>query len=392
MIEFKAECGHTVRAKDEETGGVVRCTYCGKDVAVPDARGQDLDFLFSDVDKPAEPGRKRRKPRRRFFARRHRTPTQADPFSVVLRMCYAAALLTILILVGKEFVLPLFEEGGIAKRFAGSLEKGAKQTSAATPTTEKTADPSGRPSRSRAFKGGLLAGGDRTGLFVSSVPNGAQVFWMPELDAPTTGTIRDTPGCLRAQADGEWLKLADDTYVVEVSLPWTDKRLNDKSLSEYERYLDFRRGIHHAPEHVRSRRISQFFMPDEADGVFVHETLDQIYLVRQYREVIVREGRTKGVRALFLPRIIPPGKDDWTIEPIVAHYVPPNAKYGFDKESVRGELEFWEVPATDHLFVVEMLERIGVVPYATSSGETRLFMIGIRNGEFTTRAVDETSN
>jgi translation initiation factor IF-2 len=35
MIEFKAECGHTVRAKNEDAGQAVRCSYCGKAAKVP---------------------------------------------------------------------------------------------------------------------------------------------------------------------------------------------------------------------------------------------------------------------------------------------------------------------------------------------------------------------
>ena len=36
MIEFKAECGHTIRAKDEDVGKVVRCAYCGREAQVPE--------------------------------------------------------------------------------------------------------------------------------------------------------------------------------------------------------------------------------------------------------------------------------------------------------------------------------------------------------------------
>ena len=67
MIEFKAECGHTVRAKDEDAGKVVRCSYCGREAPVP-SKGEDrdeLEYLFSEVEKTgvyeAQSGRERRR-------------------------------------------------------------------------------------------------------------------------------------------------------------------------------------------------------------------------------------------------------------------------------------------------------------------------------------------
>ena len=95
MIEFKAECGHTVRAKDEDAGGVVRCSYCGRRAAVPESREDTLEFLFKDAESasgpPAPPISKRT--RKRLFARRAEKRKKADPFAIVLRMCYAALLI-----------------------------------------------------------------------------------------------------------------------------------------------------------------------------------------------------------------------------------------------------------------------------------------------------------
>ena len=61
MIEFKAECGHTVRARDEDAGGVIRCSYCGRNAKVPDNLDSDLDFLFQDLDQSAQPVAERRR-------------------------------------------------------------------------------------------------------------------------------------------------------------------------------------------------------------------------------------------------------------------------------------------------------------------------------------------
>ena len=102
MIEFKADCGHTVRAKDENAGGVVRCSYCGKETQVPESGGDELDFLFRDLEQGEEVSRKARRKRRKAGG----PPTSGgarrrpfDPFAVVLRLCYAAGLIVIVIVI-----------------------------------------------------------------------------------------------------------------------------------------------------------------------------------------------------------------------------------------------------------------------------------------------------
>ncbi|MCH7702690.1 MAG: hypothetical protein IID37_13490, partial [Planctomycetes bacterium] len=116
MIEFKAECGHTVRAKDDDGGKVVRCSYCGRDARVPEQQDEvdgDLDFLFRDVEQSAEseaqsPGRRRS--RRRSRSRAPFSAYSADrfnPLAVALKMVYVAVILIVVIFVGKKFIYPL---------------------------------------------------------------------------------------------------------------------------------------------------------------------------------------------------------------------------------------------------------------------------------------------
>ena len=108
MIEFKAECGHTVRARDEDGGGVVRCSYCGKPANVPEGGGDDLDFLFNDVEQDAnEPKRAKRRGKSKRAAKRMGAQGEFNPFAVVLRLCYVALLIIIVLVVGDRFVIPL---------------------------------------------------------------------------------------------------------------------------------------------------------------------------------------------------------------------------------------------------------------------------------------------
>lgn len=49
MIQFKADCGHTIEVPDRDAGRVVRCAYCGREVEAPSADGPD-EVLFEEVD------------------------------------------------------------------------------------------------------------------------------------------------------------------------------------------------------------------------------------------------------------------------------------------------------------------------------------------------------
>ena len=378
MIEFKAECGHTVRAKDEDAGGVVRCSYCGRNAGVPDSHEDDLEFLFRDTgeDSTPVPGSPRKR-KRRFFSKRARTPGQFDLYSVILKMCYAAVLLSIVIVVGNKFVLPLFEEGGLSNR----VSKRAKTPGEESPT-------GGRRKPARQRRGGLIDV-DPVGMYVGSVPPQAWVYLVEESAAPSHGRIRGVPGAKASTANGNALRLQDGSYAVEVVLPTHYPSLNDASLPAYEDYLTLRRSIEGASDHERALLLDGYFLPDEALRVFIDQVDELYFIVRQYRNVRVRDGRSKGVRALFLPRIRKPGSDSFSIAQLVADYLPGGKRYVFNEGHVRSELRFFGVPSQDRQIIMDALERIGMVPYVTPDARTRLFKIDIHDGMCTGKVIRE---
>ena len=378
MIEFKAECGHTVRAKDEDAGGVVRCSYCGRNAGVPDSHEDDLEFLFRDTgeDSTSRPGIPRT-PKRRFFNKRARTSGQFDPYALIIKMCYAAALISIVIVVGNKFVLPLFEDGGLSIR--GS--KRAKSPNEPSPS-------GGRRKPTQRRRGGLIDV-DPVGMYVGSVPPQAWVYLVEESAAPSHGRILGVPGAKASTANGNALRLQDGLYAVEVVLPTHYPSLNDVSLPSYEDFLTLRRSIWTASDQERTLLLDEYFLPDEALRVFIDQ-VDEVYdIVRQYRNVRVRDGRSKGVRALFLPRIRKPGSDSFSIAQLVADYLPGGKKYVFNDDHVRGELRLFGVPSRDRQIIVDALERIGVMPYVTPDGKTRLFTIDLHDGMCTAKVIRE---
>ena len=50
MIEFRASCGHSIRAREDDAGKTVTCNFCGASVQVPDSTGSALDYLFTEVE------------------------------------------------------------------------------------------------------------------------------------------------------------------------------------------------------------------------------------------------------------------------------------------------------------------------------------------------------
>ncbi len=381
MIEFKAECGHTVRAKDEDAGGVVRCSYCGRKAAVPDEGDDDLDFLFADVD-PAKlrsgsaVKRRSRRPRR-LFARRPRTPGQFNPFSLVLRMCYAALLICIVVFVAKKFVIPAVQKG-----FHGR------------PTQQRAveAPPERSDSGQRTGRKGLTGISGRPGLYVASVPSDATYYCIEESKAPPRGRISSVEGHYHRQADGDLLRLPEGVYAVEVVLPTNDPRLNDRTLPYYDKYRELRRALQTATEEECQTMLEAFFVPDEAWPVFVDRSGERTYIVRQYRGVKVdNERQSEGVRALFLPKIMVPGQNTFSIAQLVTHYLPKDRRYVFDEVYVRDELDFFQVPQADRGFVLDGLARIGIMPYVAADGSTRLVKLGIHDGECWKKDLRETS-
>lgn len=373
MIEFKAECGHTVRAKDEDAGGVVRCSYCGRTAPVPENEKSDLSFLFKDVEQQPSATRKKRSKLGRFFRQRGGSGS-FNPFSIVFRLCYVALLVIALIVVVRKFVMPMFDPDTRTRRLAAAPES----------TPSSATQNSGTATNSTVGRG-LLGVDFSSGMFVASSPPGAQVYCIEESRAPAGGRLTSLPNSTRFQANATPPRLSDGIFVVEVAFAWNDPRLSDPSLPYHGNYVQFRRAVEKASASARTQLVNQFFLPDEASSVLIDETPDQIYIVRQYRPVPVRQGHSPGVRALFLPRI--QTKDDgvFAIEPLLHGYIPSQRAYNFDESHVNSELAYYGVAAADQPHVIQALARIGLIPYVTPDGIVRLFKIGIHDGVFATR-------
>lgn len=376
MIEFKAECGHTVRARDEDSGGVVRCSYCGRTAPVPDTKSDELDFLLDDLkgdrdsiaQKTSGPAMRKRGI---FGPRKLRRPGRFDPFAFILRLCYVAALVIILVVVAKKFVIPMFKDGRRTTPIAKA------------PTERRRREPKSTDSqRSSPTRMGLSTRAAPQGLYVSSTPPGAQVYFVSQDVAPERGRIDRIRGAKSFRANTACPRVNDGTYLVEVVFAWNDPRL-----TAYRDYTAFRRKIEHASDSARRRIVDEYFIPDKASDVFITESSGQLFIVRQYRNVEIRQRLSSGIRALFLPRLSSRVGAPFPIKEIVRNYLPQEKTYRFDENYVRGELDFWGVAVDDQPAVISALARIGAISYVTPDERTRLFKIGIHDGVFIAEVV-----
>lgn len=387
MIEFKADCGHTVRAKDQDAGKAVRCSYCGNTVNVPEEQADELDFFFNEVDRAADGsggseasspgGTARRGPRKRKPKR------DLDPFALALKMCYATFLILVVYVVGYKYAWPALTQTQNQQTVQQSADDGR-------PTVRKKTR-RGRPAPSSRSGLALLTGD--WGLYVSSVPAGARVYVALKSDVKSNQRVSDVEGCRKGVANmmlaqGE---LPAGTYTVEVRHLW-----NDPQLKTFPEYRAFRRRMEDAGgggargsgddkgKKARRKLMAAYFLPDEASNVLIDQGHDsEYYLVRQYTDVEVREGQWAEVRALFLPRTggVANGDGSFSLERVRAH-VPQGANYTFDENFVKDELEYYGVAPTDVQFALDVLKWQGLVPYQTPDRGLRMFKIRIADGAF----------
>lgn len=398
MIEFKAPCGHTIRAKDEDAGRAMRCSYCGRTANVPESRDDRLDFLLEDTEELAggDAGVQPRSRRRRLLAKRPRRRKPLDPVRTIKRMCIAAALVIAVIVVADQAGPPAVE--GVKTICAWFQEVLGEWF----PDDEQ--DDKGKEERvtEEQFKPDCgLVGRLSTGIYVTSVPPGATIYWAKQEDAGVTGRLCDQKGenvqsySLPDTAAGKWLPVLGGTWVIEAEFSLRDRKLMDEHFPYHDRYLDFRREVRKDPSpQRRSELADDYFVPDGAEATFINETSRGLFIVRQYRDVTVQKGKPKGVCALFLPRTTLPGREGFSIGRLVTdcvlHYVPRRMAYVFDEAYVRDELliEYESMPSGDQDYVIEALSLIGMTPYTIPHEGTVLFGIDLDTCELTVKGID----
>ncbi len=344
MIEFKAECGHTVRAKDDDGGKVVRCSYCGRETRVPDQQDEgdrDLDFLFREVEQAAESDAHAPKRRRRRGKLPSPFASSEDRFyflGPVVKMIYVAGILIVIIFVGKKFILPAV------------LGPNQQQSSQRTgPKQKKTDEASNK--LSNPDRGGLLVKLDqkKPGIYVDSVPEGARIYIVDTskgVNPKEALKILQTPACDRNERARAAVDLKEGSgYLVLCTLP-----INARGLKAYPGYRALRERVE-AGAVLTS--LDEFLLPDKAHETGTVEFRDDFLLYRLY-EVDVAPKQWSPVIALFLPHQSLAEN---------SRYLPKRKAFVFDKAEANSEMDFYGFPTTDQSFLIQSLESIGAMVY-----------------------------
>ena len=348
MIEFKAECGHTIRAKDEDEGKVVRCSYCGRETQVPVNEPGELESLFSEVaasdsQAPAAVSRKTRRAMKRS-APTVTTPRAGpgfNPFAVAMKMGYGAAIIIVLIVVGNY----------VYKKWPTLSFSGGDRS----PEVNKVDDEGDRaPGAKRKSRGrGLLItklNKRRGGIYVNSVPAPALVrlrMREPEESHPTALELfRDAE--LETHKTNKAIELKTGRYDVVVAV-----KIDNPHLMDYPGYVDLRYKIDDGL--AVSGMLDGFFMPDGATEMGIIEMPDLIgtLLYRRYEREVVGADWTP-LTSQFLP-----------YGPVarLCKLLPRKDAYGFDEDYVKRELDYYGIPERDQMYLVDALRRVGMVVY-----------------------------
>jgi hypothetical protein len=369
MIEFKAECGHTIRVKDEDAGKVVRCSYCGRETQAPDkdaGGSNDLEYLFSEVEKTGvyETESDRTRVKRMRGAKRGAKPQVqrrrepgVNPFGVVLKLCYVCVIVAVLIFVGKKVYNRVTE-----------------------PETRRRTPVVAQPSEGPEGPGSVAAGGGRMGLlrpklsregngiYVNSVPPGADVLITDRGRISRSESIFRLPSnqleaTLKSGEVADRLKPGRD-YDVYVAL-----RINHPELMRLPGYPDLRRRYEETGD---ERLFEDYFLPDGATDVRTDRRPNRPTMIVRKYECHVSERTWNPVVALFLPEL--PLAD-------LLRYLPRQSSFGFREADVEAELEYYGISTGDRKHMVNILSRIGMVPYRDADdGYYRIFAINLMDG------------
>ncbi|NOS99071.1 MAG: hypothetical protein HOP29_00400 [Phycisphaerales bacterium] len=360
MIEFKASCGHTVRAKDEDAGKTVRCAYCGRETEVPENEpDHHLDQLFRDGEIEAAVAAEAESATIPRGSRGRRgsggAARRMDPFDLARKMAYAAIILIAVIFVGKKYAWPLIDE----TFFAGGGGQLPEITPVPAPKPAEAVRPEQTPKR-YGLQDPRLDGRSGQGIYVHSFPREVDVYYRPIEQSAADGKddfrwVMD-PKVSRIDGPMYQKELPAGLYEIVVAIP-----INDPQLKRYYKafgYInEFRSPVSALEKAVRDRdeAAEWYLAPDGAMQVKIVQFTDRISVARRY-EVLLRESEWVVVTALFIP---------WrcTMRDVATMVADTRAVFHFDREDVIDELEYCKVRFEDRTYVADILRYTGSVAY-----------------------------
>lgn len=373
MIEFKGACGHLIRARDEDAGKLVRCSYCGREavVARPHA-ADDPENLLDAVEQTGVYDADATRAQRRTHRERKRAekrlakgkPATIDPFAVILKMTYVAVIIVIGAVVWK-YVPGLYQQ--LAGGPSPTPVVQATPPPGATPPAA-TPPPAGLTQRRGLLTASLEIHPD--GAYVASVPAGGLVLHTTEGGVDALFTRDEARTDLRSNA---LLKLNPGRHLVAVAV-----LINDPLLMRMPGYPELRRALEESgSDSESSKRLTSWLLPDDSLTARCVRIGKYRYVARVYE--VETSGTWVGVTALFLPR---------APLPELMEFLPTGQVYGFERTDVERELAFYQVPAADRPLLLDALARVGRMAYRPGESQPyRMYQIDPVDGTVTSEAL-----
>lgn len=393
MIEFQADCGHTIQAPDQAAGKIVKCAYCGREVEAPQREDQDPDILFQEVNlQELADGEKtmagaagirmiqgRQKKAKSAPAKEEILQTGNRILRISLMAVFGVICVGVLALVTKSVLNLTRGPAGVARQESqiatgtqpvpDSPRNNLRETSPLDQTTS-TAAGAPAPKRVTSTPGGRInhsfAPGSQ-GIFVEAFNKAARVY-VRARTSPDDSTFGADDSDFLGTGTTK-IPLSPGRYRVAVTLD-----ISDPLLAELPGYDDVRAGLEFGNDVLAAE---QFFARDTSTELVLIDEIEVQDRLARYYDVDVEPGVWALVSSLYLP-----GGD--SIGAVLAH-LPTMALYHFDQEAIRQEMSASGVPAGEFSFVLDMLTRAGQVAYPVSDTNYRVFEIDVRDGSFRTR-------
>lgn len=335
MIEFRAECGHTIRARNDDAGSTVICAYCGHKAQVPVTHEGGLGTLLADTLEESRARVPEPEPRRLNLA----------PLRVVWTAVFVVLVLSVLIFTMRwVFELWTGERGAGAGPAVVSPERGAKRPFS-PPVGTDSKRPRATPSAARRSDVLARLDSSKDGVVVFSVPAGLDVY-AQRLPLRDEGRLRSEHYVGRTgRLAGLEVELRPGQYRVCIVAS-----LRNPDLMESPGYAaEVRQVVTRSddPEEV-TEALEDYFIEDGAESWSVDRLKGQQRLVKSFEVEIDRGWRI--ITALFFP-------DVGCAESLI--FLPQSKSFMFDQRLAEQELRFWNVPDAEMEAALDSLSRIG---------------------------------
>ncbi len=346
MIEFRAACGHSVRAKDSDAGKTVKCTYCGQMVQVP-YPDDASDELFAEAR--AAPRAAPRPVTPRMGRRGVRAPTGL--VKVLLGVTYLGVAV-IAVVLGLRLVLQRLPD-----------KEAEPQTSRQQRRVSRDQESGAAGSAKNPYKDCRELKMGEAGLVLLSVPSGAKIYLSEveegeSLEAnPTRNSellVGSAPRILDKQKPGRY-RIG---FEFSMSAP---------PLQGWPGYREFRVQVQE-----KGRSDLDYFVYDDADEVGISDRGYGPPLLYRTYEATLRNKEWSSVIALFVP--------DQQVDEYLGH-VPKDKQFEFDRRYAEYELTKIYGVKEDAQTLIDALRLMGKVVWQPSSQETPVVFQVQPNGE-----------